>query len=305
LNKSKSIVSIVKSTYENVYDNLAKGIDLAGGLGISGHSRVIIKVNICDARTPETGANTHPVFLDAFLRYLRENYNDLEIFVVESDATVTLADDFIHWFGYYPIMEKWEARWANLSREKNKLVKIKGYHLKEVPLADIFEGSYFVTLPKLKTNVMSSITCCLKNQFGCLPLAQKSIYHPYIDKVIADVNLVYHPDFCIVDGIITNAGTMGPAFGTPIPAYLILCGKDPVAVDTVCAKVMGFNPWFVGHIRRASGLGVGSMKYMLKGLSIREAKMDFEINKLEMRLIKFASSLQRSSQKEMRQEWKS
>ncbi|WP_338834794.1 hypothetical protein MHLNE_11040 [Moorella humiferrea] len=304
MSKEKNIVSIVKSTYENVYENLARGIELTGGLDILGRKRIVVKINICDARTPETGAITHPKFLDAFLRYLRDHYPGVDIFVVESDATVVLADDFIQWFGLAPVIEKWNAKWVNLSLEDHKVVRINGYHLKEVPLASIFEDSFFVTLPKLKTNVLSSITCCLKNQFGCFPLVQKSIYHTILDKVIADVNLVYRPDFCIVDGIVTNAGTKGPAFGTPIPAQLIVCGRDPVAVDTVCAKIMGFNPWFIGHIRKAAALGVGKMKYTLRGVSIKDAKMDFEINKLEMRLLKFASRLQRSSQKEMRQEWK-
>lgn len=152
MSKEKNIVSIVKSTYENVYENLARGIELTGGLDILGRKRVVVKVNICDARTPETGAITHPEFLDAFLRYLRDHYPGVDIFVVESDATVVLADDFVQWFGLTPVIEKWNAKWVNLSLEGHKVVRISGYHLKEVPLASIFEDSFFVTLPKLKTD---------------------------------------------------------------------------------------------------------------------------------------------------------
>lgn len=46
--------------------------------------------------------------------------------------------------------------------------------------------------------------------------------------------------FCIVDGIIGGEGN-GPLDPTPKPAGIVLAGTNPVAVDLVCARLMGFD----------------------------------------------------------------
>lgn len=292
----KSMISIVRSEYEDVHHNLERLIALAGPLGLASNKTVIIKPNLCDVRTPETGTITHPLFIAGVLRYLRENFENLKIYVVESDATMALADKFVKWLGFTPILEKWNAEFVNLSRTKVISKKIEGRYFKEISIPEIFEQPhFFITIPKPKTNPASTVTCCLKNQFGCLPAVEKNLYHPHLDDVIADVNKAIRTDLCLVDGIIAMGGAQGPAFGVPIPLKAIICGRDPVAVDAFAARLMGFNPWFIGHIRKSASSGVGSMGYTLKGDKIDN--VDFEINKLEFRLYKFAGSLQRRAQK--------
>ncbi|MBW7992321.1 MAG: DUF362 domain-containing protein [Planctomycetes bacterium] len=46
--------------------------------------------------------------------------------------------------------------------------------------------------------------------------------------------------FCIVDGIVGGEGN-GPLDPTPKPAGIVLSGMNPVAVDLVCARLMGFD----------------------------------------------------------------
>ena len=46
--------------------------------------------------------------------------------------------------------------------------------------------------------------------------------------------------FCIVDGIVGGEGN-GPLDPTPKPAGVVLAGANPVAVDLVCARLMGFD----------------------------------------------------------------
>ena len=128
------------------------------------------------------------------------------------------------------------------------------------------------------------------------------MYHPHIDDVIADVNLAIHPDFCIVDGIISMGGELGPGTSVPIPLKAMICGKDPVAVDTLCARIMGFTPWFIGHIRKAAHADVGSMRYTLRGDKL--PSVDFEISKMERWLLKLGSSLQRRAQGRARVAWR-
>ena len=46
--------------------------------------------------------------------------------------------------------------------------------------------------------------------------------------------------FCVVDGIIAGEGN-GPMGSDPRPEGLIIAGRDPLAVDLTCARIMGFD----------------------------------------------------------------
>ncbi|MDR0798025.1 MAG: DUF362 domain-containing protein [Nitrososphaerota archaeon] len=288
-----SLVSIVKSSYDNVYPNLFQAINLAGGIKLSNQKKIVIKINLCDSRTPDTGAITHPVFLDALLKYIREHVSDtVAIYVVESDGRVVIADLFVKWFGLLPVIEKWNAKWLNLSKNEcdEKKDSEFGYTFS---IPKIFDGAYFITLPKLKTNVLTNITCCLKNQFGCNPRLDKQLLHPNIDKAIVALNLVIGaPDFCIVDGIVGVGGIWGPSFGPPIYSELIVAGHDIVAVDFVCAKIMGFSPRKIGHIRLAAKKGVGNTNCVVVGERLDDVKRDFEWSSFQAMLFKLALRFQ-------------
>lgn len=288
----KNLVSIVKSSYDNVHENLPKAIDLAGGLKLSGKNKIVIKVNLCDSRTPDTGAISHPAFLDALLKYLRERFGDIDVYVVESDGRVVIADLFVKWYGLLPVIEKWNAKWLNLSQTdcvEKTVPNFDGPFL--VP--KIFDNAYFITMPKLKTNVLSTMTCCLKNQFGCNPRTDKQKFHPNIDKAIVALNIaVGTPDFCIVDGIVGVGGVWGPSFGPPVHSKLIIAGKDAVAVDSACAKIMGFNPNRIGHIRLAVKNGIGNPNYTVKGERLEAVKQDFQWSGFQAMLFKLALGFQ-------------
>lgn len=269
-------VSLVKSSYEdNLVEKIKHSIDLCGGLKLKNNSTVVIKINVCDFRPPETGAVTHPKFLDALLEYLRSNYAGLTIKVVESDATANYADMLIKWLGFLQVIKKWNAEWVNLGKTPLITKEINGRHFKTMEISNVFsDDPYFITLAKLKTHCDIKLTAALKNQFGCIPVKRKMKFHPYIDDVIVDCNLAMPPDFSIVDGIIGLGGVRGPAWGPPINSKVIISGVDPVAVDTVGAKIMGFHPYFITHIRKAQGSRVGSMSHTIVGEKLSDVSTE-------------------------------
>jgi uncharacterized protein (DUF362 family) len=146
-------------------------------------------------------------------------------------------------------------------------------------------------MAKLKTSSVTKITCALKNQFGCMPFKRKLKYHPFLDEVIVDSNLAVQPDFCIVDGIIAMGGAQAPAFGVPVRAETIVAGRDPVAVDTVCAKIMGFNPYVIGHVKKAAASGVGSMRSDEVGEKIPSVRTNFEWDGIEALVLKLGGQM--------------
>ena len=56
--------------------------------------------------------------------------------------------------------------------------------------------------------------------------------------------------FSLVDGIAAMEGN-GPVAGTRREAGVVVAGASPVAVDTVCARLMGFDPARLSLVRRA------------------------------------------------------
>lgn len=299
----QSVVSIVKSTYSTAFGNLSRAISLSGPLDMGGKDKIIVKINLCDARTPDTGATTHPLFLDAVLKYLRENFKDTEIFVVESDGSVVIADYYVKWFGLLRVIQKWNAKWRNLSNEKCIMKEIPGWKYGKLPSPKIFENSFFITLPKLKTNALTKITCCIKNQRGCNPMLNKQQFHPVLDEAIVAENLaVGIPSYCIVDGIIGMGGIWGPGFGIPIHSNLIVTGKDEVAVDCVCSRIMGFNPKRIGHIRRSIKYGLGNSDYRVLGERIIDVKQDFKWRVFDAFLFRLAQRIQEREFRRMRED---
>ena len=246
-------------------------IRVAGDIILDNKSKIVIKINLCDARPFETGAITHPMFLEALLKYIRtEKDEDIEILVIEGDSGAVLADQFIKWFGFTPVLNRWKATWVNITKINSVEKEINGYFFKKIRIPNIFDDStYFISLAKLKTNIVTKITCSLKNQFGCLPIIYKARLHKHVDDVIADINSVIKPNFSIIDGIIGQGGAQGPAFGIPLPAGLIIAGRDPVAVDATCSKIFGFNPLSIGHIRKSWKRGLGTI-YSLNTVLITE-----------------------------------
>lgn len=271
----ENIVSITKTTgYNDIYSRIENSINSLGTLDISG--RVLIKINLCDLRAPSSGAITHPLFLDAVLGYLRRNHQDLDIVVIESDATVGRPDIISKWFGFDKILDKWDAEWYNLSKNPIFKRKIGGYYFDEIEISEIFKDyDYFITAPKLKTHSLTKITAALKNQFGCIPYWRKTLYHKNLDEVIADANLAMKPDLCIVDGVLSLGGG-GAIYGVPLQSDLIISGTDPVSVDCVCAKIIGYNPGRIGHIKKSEKLGIWTSKYTLRGDISKAKKSDLD-----------------------------
>jgi uncharacterized protein (DUF362 family) len=284
------LVNITTATYDNIHERIETALEGGAKLNIHDGEKIVIKINLCDLRMPETGAVTHPVFLAATLNYLRSNFNRLDISVVESDATCARPDYLIKWLGLMPVIEKYEAKYVNLSKEPTSVVPIKGRHFKAMKVPKIIlDADCFISMSKMKTHMLTKITCSLKNQFGCIPVTRKIKFHPYLDDVIVDANLAMKPDFCIVDGILGMGGVKGPEMGVPLNSKIVVTGDDPVSVDSVCSKIMGFNPYFVGHVRKAGRAGIGSMSYKLTGEPLN--RKDFEFNHLYDWTLKFVMSL--------------
>lgn len=289
-----SVVSVLRAGKNSIPEAIAKTLELCGPLHLSRNAKIVIKLNLCALRTPETGIVSDPRVVEALMIFLIDKYKASNITLVESDATVTNADLLFEWLGYSDLARKLNCRVKNLS--KDELISVDSSRLSfcdfKIPKT-VAESDCFISLAKMKTCVLTKISCCLKNQFGCIPNWRKEVYHDRINEVIALANKVMPPDLCLVDGIIAHEGTLGPSAGKPKYMGLLVGGKDPVAVDSTCARIMGFNPRHVNHIQKAKRLGIGIDNPQVVGENIKEVRSKFRFSLLESFLLNNVMSIRR------------
>ncbi len=92
--------------------------------------------------------------------------------------------------------------------------------------------------------------------FGVVPGARygwpKNILHwKGIQESILDLCATVPIHLVIADGIVAMEGN-GPLNGTPRPLGMIVLADDPVAADATCARLMGFGPSRIVHIRESA-----------------------------------------------------
>ena len=120
----------------------------------------------------------------------------------------------------------------------------------------VLEADFLVSMPKIKTHHWSGVSLSMKNMFGIVPGSRygwpKNILHwKGIQESIIDLCATVPVHFVIADGIVAMEGN-GPLNGTPRPLGKIVLADDPVAADATCARLMGFEPDRIAHIREGS-----------------------------------------------------
>jgi uncharacterized protein (DUF362 family) len=271
-----SRVAIIKG--ERGPEPVYKALDLVDfKTAISGYSRVLIKVNFITTMTWDTGATTDPIVVEAIINRLKEL--PIEVIVVESDASMTNADKAFEATGMNEMCNRLGVQYLNLRHEKEK-VKLpipNGDALKDVTVPKIVAESAIISAAKMKTHMATKVTLGMKNMFGLLPDKMKFVYHAKgISKVIVDINSVLKPNLVVVDGFVAMEGK-GPTDGEPVKMDLIVAGRDAVATDATCARIMDIDPHDVSHIRTAAQKGLGNIDEIeIVGAKLEDVRHPFK-----------------------------
>lgn len=107
-----------------------------------------------------------------------------------------------------------------------------------------------VYLPKLKCHCVSTMTGAVKLNIGICSDDERAIRHDFLlnDKIV-DLLSVGYPDFIIMDAI--DVGVGNEAVPTPRKLGLIIMGTNPMAVDLVGARLLGYDLADVPYLKRA------------------------------------------------------
>ncbi|MFB3889452.1 MAG: DUF362 domain-containing protein [Candidatus Bathyarchaeia archaeon] len=216
---------------------------------ISHSNLCLLKPNLSSLRKAETGATTHPELVEALVNRLRDRCS--EVAIVESDTAATSTEAKFRFCGYDEVSKRTGAKLLNLTNEKRVDHRFEHANLKLSLPQVLFDCDCFVSVPTLKTHVLTVFTANIKNLYGLLPYPRKTTYHGEVNEIVAELNALVKPRLCFVDGIVAMEGN-GPNVGDPAGFGVVVGGTNSLCVDAVSCHAIGLDPAKVRHLKLAA-----------------------------------------------------
>ena len=265
--KRRKVVVLPCEDYEEekIYRLLRKGMEVLGGVSafIGKEEKILLKPNLLKKAEVEKAVITHPAVVGAFARFLRE----------EGYANIVLADSC----GHGSTNQVIRGTGMDTCLEKYKIPAIdytkgisvdypEGIQAKEFVLPkELLEADCVISLCKMKTHALERITGAVKNSYGFVYGRNKAIGHtkyPSADsfaRMLVDLNQYVKPRLYIMDGIVAMEGN-GPGSGDPVPMKVMLLSADPVALDSVFARLVYLKPELVPTNYHGEKMGLGDWR---------------------------------------------
>ncbi|MBN1401440.1 MAG: DUF362 domain-containing protein [Anaerolineae bacterium] len=280
-----ALVSCPEYELERVELALRQALELLGGIAafVRPGQRVLLKANLVRAMSPDHAATTHPTVVAAVARLVRE-----------AGAHPLIADSpggpytpALLRMGYRTTEMLWAAEVSGAELNYDvEAVQVSHPEAQVLHRLDLIKPALdvdvIINLPKLKTHNLTGLTLAVKNLFGLVPGALKIGYHAKLQQKdrfcegLLDILTYARPALHILDAIVAMEGE-GPSGGDPRFLGALLVGADALAVDTVAATLVGFDPLGLPVIQaaRRRGLTTGRIEDVeLLGESLAALSVD-------------------------------
>ena len=247
MNKKVAIERCPSYDFDTVYAALKQAVQASGDLDVAGKT-VLLKPNIVFDAPPEKAACTHPEFLTAAIRLVRE-MGARRILVGDSPGLQTPGFS-AKVCGLGEAARQSNAEWVDFTQSKVEIACLEGKVVKKFTVTRaVEEADCIINLPKLKTHQLMYFTGAMKNLFGLIPSVAKSTYHVRFPSrkafasMIVDLNLALaaKPSYAFMDAIIGMEGP-GPAAGTPRRIGLVLASSNSLAMDSAASEIIAYPP---------------------------------------------------------------
>jgi len=228
-----------------IKERLAALLEPLGGIGrfVRPGQRVLLKPNLLAGKPPEAAVTTHPALVRAVAELVR--LAGAEVLAGDSPG-IGSYERVAHTTGIRGAIEAAGGRLITF--DETRIVKSSGT-FRQLELATAYlDADVVINLPKLKTHEMMTLTCGIKNLYGAVVGPAKAGLHltaghstELFAGLLLEIFQARPVALTIVDGIVAMEGN-GPNSGTPRQLGLLLAGENPVAVDTVAARLAGIPP---------------------------------------------------------------
>jgi uncharacterized protein (DUF362 family) len=226
--------------------------------------RVLVKPNAGRAVPAGLGITTHPQVVAAVLEFAK-SHSPARLCLGESPIIGVRAIESMEVAGIAAVARERGVELLDLDDGPPHEVAVPdGKILRTVKLTPRWdEFDFVISVPVMKTHMHTRVSLSLKNMKGVLWRREKVRFHQLrapetgfvnatpLDVAIADLSTVAAPDLAVIDGTIGHEG-MGPSAGTPRAVGLVVAGTDYLAADAIAARLMGFDPQAIAHLKLAA-----------------------------------------------------
>jgi len=233
---------------------------LLGGLEkfVSPGDTVLLKPNFIAPRSRRHATQTHPAVIIETARLLKDF--GAKPFVGDSPA----------WGNVFACVKslRLEEDLKKLSvpvrqLDKPKKCRIGTRNIKVGISSVALDADVIINLPKFKSHQQLVATFAVKNMFGCVSGKRKALWHfkkggnaQDFCELLIDIFKFLNPAFTIIDSVVAMDGP-GPIRGRTRPLGYLLGGTNPIACETICAKLVNIDPQDVPIIKTARQIGFG------------------------------------------------
>ncbi len=233
----------------------------ASGLDVQGRT-VLVKPNILGPFEVERAITTHPAVVKAVVGNLKRR--GARVMVGDNPGMRGYGQNILSAkrCGIYDVCAD---EFVNLSEEPTFVETRSRFTRRLLVSKPALAADLYITLPKFKTHLVTTLTGAVKNSFGLLVGGQKSEMHRLARtnkdfcEAVVDVFEVRPPDLAIMDAV-TGMEGMGPSSNELREVGKILACRNAVTLDAAMALMMGTPPESVETLRIASERGLGEIR---------------------------------------------
>jgi uncharacterized protein (DUF362 family) len=252
---------IVYQALKNIEDEVLTSI---------GNKKILIKPNFVSTNHPL--AATHVNAIRGILDFFKPNYKN-QILVGESTPSREGTFGGYKNYGYLALEKEYDVKLVDLNLQPWQYRYVIGGGNRPTPIRIISTfldpDMYIISAAKMKTHDRAVATLSLKNVLLGAPLSDskgndKRITHladNFSKEAVLHYNMFHlaqeiYPDLGIIDGFEAMEGN-GPVGGTPVDARIALASLDPLAMDSLATKLMGFDPSQILYLTSMAEAGMG------------------------------------------------
>ncbi|HEX3022915.1 MAG TPA: DUF362 domain-containing protein [Lachnospiraceae bacterium] len=252
---------------------------------IKGEDVVVVTPNWVNNQKPNPadGVVVGPETLHTILRWVKER--GPKRIVVATGSGGGNTEQVMQEVGYDKVIQEEQVEFIDFN--KGPYIELKLNHAKPQSIkvnTILQEMTYYISFTQLKTHEEATMSASIKNVALSWPSTEehgapkKNLgIHDDLHGFIASMAEKIRINLAIVSANPVMIGS-GPTKGLPRHTGLVICGRNPIAVDSICARLLGFMEQGVGYLHILKGKGFKETDYKkipMKGLSLDETERIF------------------------------
>jgi uncharacterized protein (DUF362 family) len=244
---------------------------------------VTITANLVNLNPPEKAVTVGQDTLRELVKFVKSKKPSRIVLCAGSGGANTT--DVLKKFGYDKIVQEENIEFVDLNNGNFVDITLNHHIVKSTKINKLInESDIIISFTQLKHHEEATMSASIKNIALGWPPAEVHGYpkkslgihedlHGFIYAMASQIPI----DLAIVSLNPAMIGT-GPSKGVPVHCGLVVAGLDAVAVDTICARLLGFRPQAINYLFKLikEGVGQGNMDNIdVKGITLIEAEKHF------------------------------